>query len=64
MNFDEKDLLLAQKKGIISSETFEKLLDFLTNLNVYNTETNNVCETAKIEVKKKFTLENFLYYFG
>lgn len=36
MNFDEKDLLLAQKKGIISSETFEKLLDFLTNLNVYN----------------------------
>ena len=37
MNFDEKDLLLAQKKGIISSETFEKLLDFLTNLNVYNT---------------------------
>ena len=64
MYFDEKDLLLAQKKGVISAEVFEKLLDFLKNLNAYRVDTSKPCEEPQAEVKKKFTLENFLYYFG
>lgn len=64
MNFDEKDLLLAQKKGVISGEVFEKLIEFLTNLNAYQADTYTTENASENVVKRKFTLENFLYYFG
>ena len=58
MNFSEKDLILAQQKGIINAETFEELIKLFNE----NNNQENFSETTK--TKKKFTLENFLYYFG
>lgn len=58
MNFEIKDLMKAQKKGIISAEQFETLVGFLKQNQAVSIET-----TAPV-VKKKFTIENFLYYFG
>lgn len=48
MNFDEKDLLLAQKKGVISAEVFEKLLDFLKNLNAYRVVQVSLAKSRKL----------------
>lgn len=59
MNFDEKDLLLAQKEGIISSEVFSDLLRFLKSL-----PENSAAQVLQAPQKRKFTIENFLYYFG
>lgn len=64
MRFDDKDLLLAQKEGIISAEVFTELIDFLSRLR--NDKKLETVETVLIEAhtKVKFTLENFLYYLG
>lgn len=59
MNFDEKDLLLAQKNGVISSEIFSDLLRFLRAL-----PKNSTTQIVPEQQKRKFTIENFLYYFG
>ena len=69
MNFTEKDLLLAQKKGVIPIEVFVALLDFLRDLHKNEAEviTSSVSPSPAASLKtqkKKFTIENFLYYFG
>lgn len=64
MNFDELDLLRAQKDGIISAETFNKLIQYLKKSSIQKTfgHNNNVMNNKN--TSSKFTIENFLYYFG
>ncbi len=67
MNFTEKDLMLAQKNGIISSEIFIDLLNYLKTLHSNDTA-KLVQKDYQKEVQNptqvKFTMENFFYYFG
>ena len=68
MQFDEKDLILAQNKGVISTDIFLKLLNFLVELHedeipVQNKSGSETKRSISGD-KKKFTIENFLYYFG
>ena len=60
MNFNEKDLLIAQKEGVISPEDFAKLVNFLQNLH------NKADDTPKKpkNFSSKFSFEYFLYYLG
>lgn len=77
MKINSSDLILAQKKGIISSEVLVKLLEFLKELHKDDAQipvkkeselqpqTPSPLPEAEIkEQKPKFTIENFLYYFG
>lgn len=77
MKINTSDLILAQKKGVISSEVLVKLLEFLKELHkddiqvsqkseseVQTPHQSGVSEVEIKEPKRKFTLENFLYYFG
>lgn len=64
MKFDEKDLLLAQKEGIISADVFTKLIDFLSGLQKDKQPKQASATSSESHTKVKFTLENFLYYFG
>lgn len=64
MDFTEKDLLLAQKKGVISADDFVALLNFLRGLHANDVAPVPVSEPLAKPEKKKFTMENFLYYFG
>lgn len=67
MEFNEKDLLLAQKKGVISADVFVELLNFLRELHPVSDLPPAFEPDSEPEVKpvkKKFTIENFLYYFG
>lgn len=62
MNFTELDLMRAQKEGIISSEIFARLLNFLKE-----PAAKNIITPSSVTVNSapsKFTIENFLYYFG
>lgn len=78
MNFNEKDLLMAQKKGVISAEIFEALLNFLREQELEHKQVpgeqqvltesiplpeQNISTTAT-PAPRRYTLENFLYYFG
>lgn len=51
--FDDKDLSAAKDTGILSEDQYLKLIEFLNSRKLQSVGTN-----------KKFTLENFLYYFG
>ena len=63
MNFNEQDLLRAQKEGVISFETFNKLYDFLKSSK--SESDNQVSNNVLINnYNSKFNIENFLYYFG
>ena len=64
-NFNELDLLRAQKQGIISLETFNKLLEFL-KVSVVDDKVQDSSVMHMIQKNKtsKFNIENFLYYFG
>lgn len=68
MKFDEKDLILAQNKGIISTDVFLKLLNFLVDLHKDELPAQNKTDVNEQKLQpqpqKKFTIENFLYYFG
>lgn len=65
MNFNELDLLRAQKEGIISIETFNRLLEFLTaSVKNNKIQDSSVMETLPNNKPSKFNIENFLYYFG
>ena len=64
MKFDEKDLLLAQKEGIISADVFTKLIDFLSGLQKDKQSKQTPATSSESYTKVKFTLENFFYYFG
>ena len=71
MKINTNDLILAQKKGIISSDVLVSLLEFLKELHKDDIKTPAAQEISEdsavptpVEPKKKFTLENFLYYFG
>lgn len=59
MNFEVKDLIKAYKQGIISEEQFTALVEYLKQNKVVVPAAANMPVT-----KKKFTIENFLYYFG
>lgn len=62
--FSKQDLILAQKEGIISQDTLYKLINFLKNLNSKKND-NKVLEVQKDTIQQnKYTVENFLYYFG
>lgn len=78
-SFNEEDLVLAQKKGLITFEETIALLNYFSSkeyrdLKSGNPQTQNKPETApknqpiepadQSPTKNKFTLENFLYYFG
>lgn len=64
MNFNELDLLKAQKAGVISSETFAKLLEYLKNSTNGDIVPNNSNSSNLTRKTSKFNIENFLYYFG
>lgn len=59
--FNQQDLSLAQKEGVITNETYEKLLVFLKNVKRKNIA---VSKDENITQESKYSLENFLYYFG
>ncbi len=61
MKFDEKDLSLAVDKKIISADTFDVLINFLNGINAEKKLKDDAIDK---ENRKKFTFENFLYYFG
>lgn len=68
MNFNEEDLKAAELKGLITTEQFVRLRHFLTLRygeklsKQQNNSSLNISNQNKQE--KKFTLTNFLYYFG
>jgi len=65
MNFNELDLLRAQKEGIISIETFNRLLEFLkASVKNNKIQDDSVMKTSPNNKPSKFNIENFLYYFG
>ena len=55
MNFSEKDLILAQQKGIINAETFEELIKLFNE----NNNQENFSETTK--TKKKWIMYPWLF---
>lgn len=60
MKFDEKDLLLAQKNGIISPDDFAALVNFLNEL-------HNKADDINVKDQNpsaRFGFEDFLYYLG
>ena len=63
MQFDELDLIRAQKEGIISAETFDKLIEYLkkTKIKAGSNNTNVVLQNNN---SPKLNVENFLYYLG
>ena len=63
MNFNELDLLQAQKEGIISVEIFNKLIEYLKSSSEKKSVSNN-SDTNIANNNSKFNIENFLYYFG
>lgn len=63
MNFNELDLLQAQKDGIISVEVFNRLIEYLKSSSKKKAVMNN-SETNVVNNVSKFNIENFLYYFG
>lgn len=63
MNFNELDLLQAQKDGIISVEVFNRLIEYLKSSPKKKAVMNN-SETNVVNNVSKFNIENFLYYFG
>lgn len=74
MNFTEKDLILAYKKGILTSRTFNNLLIFLKELKneqmantikpVVNTKNKEPEVDVIIPSKSKVTGETFFSYLG
>ena len=67
MLINSNDLILAQKKGVISAETLANLLEFIKELHKNDVKVESADSPKneqQKEPKKKFTLENFLYYFG
>lgn len=63
MNFNELDLLQAQKEGIISVEIFNKLIEYLKSSSEKKSVSNN-SDANITNNNSKFNIENFLYYFG
>lgn len=64
MNFNELDLLRAQKEGIISVEVLNKLLEYLKPAAEEKTDSNDSNVVVSNNKTSKFSIENFLYYFG
>ena len=64
MKFDESDLLRAQRDGIISVDVFNKLLMYLKSSKNRNVVLNDTNKQIGGQSSSKFTIENFLYYFG
>ena len=65
MDFNELDLLRAQREGFISVDTFNKLLEFLkSSVKNRKNQDSSVMQTSPNKKSSMFNLENFLYYFG
>ncbi len=64
MNFNEMDLLRAQKDGIISVEVFNKLLEYLKASSKSEAAADSTNAPVNRSNTSKFSIENFLYYFG
>ena len=64
MDFNESDLLRAQKEGIISGEIFDRLLEYLKSSADNKPALHNSDSSIVNNTLSKFNIENFLYYFG
>ena len=67
MNFNEDDLQKAVKDGIITPQIFSKLIEYLIFIKADTTDSQSIEQKSTMNVttaQPKFTIENFLYYFG
>ena len=67
MNFNEDDLQKALNDKIITPQIFSKLVEYLTFIKADSTDKQKIeqkATTSNIAPQPKFTIENFLYYFG